>query len=90
MTVEELRDVAAKRNITIPAKDEGDFLTLIRAADLAVKHVDALPSYVDPRLAPAGASGPEGLEKLRPFTKPTPEDNPLNAWSHKASLMLAL
>lgn len=90
MTIEELRDVAAKRNITIPAKDESDFLTLLRAADLAVKHVDALPPYVDPRLAPDGAPDPEGLAKLRLFTKPAPEDNPLNAWSHKASLALAL
>ncbi|KAJ4390947.1 hypothetical protein N0V93_004546 [Gnomoniopsis smithogilvyi] len=88
VTVEELRDVAAKRNITIPSKDEGDFLTLLRAADLAVKHVDTLPPYVDHRLAPDGVSGSVGLAKLRPYTKPLQEDNPLNAWSHKCNIEL--
>lgn len=88
MTLEELREVAAKRNLIIPDKDEGDFLTLLRAADLAVKHVDALPPYLDPRLVASDASGLAGLAEARPFTKVEPEDNPLNAWSHKVSLAL--
>lgn len=85
VTVQELRDIAAKRNLTIPAKDEGDFLTLLRAADIAIKHVDAMPPYVDPRLVPQDTPNPADLATTRPFTKVAPGENPLNAWSHKAS-----
>lgn len=83
MTIKELRDIAAKRNFIIPAADESDYLTLLRAADLAVKHVDALPPYVDPRLVPKDVVTAEDLPKTRLYTKLSAEENPLNAWSHK-------
>lgn len=84
--MEELREAAARKNIIIPSKDENDYLGLVRAADVAVKHVESLPSYVDPRLVPktTGEAG-DGLAKTRLVVKPTPEENPLGAWSHKVS-----
>lgn len=82
MTLEELREIVAKRNIRIPEKDEGDFLTLVRAADYAIKYVDNLPAYVHPRLLPQ-----EDVAKTRPYTKPAPHENPLNAWSHKVRIV---
>lgn len=85
VTVEELREAAARKNMTIPAKDENDYLELVRAADIAVKHVEHLPSYIDPRLVPKTGETVEDLVKAREVLKPTPEDNPLKAWSHKVS-----
>lgn len=85
MTLEELREVAAKRNLTIPAKDEQDYLALLRAADLAINHVDSLPPYIEPCLLPKGVEGAASTAEARPYTKLDPVDNPLNAWSHKAS-----
>lgn len=86
MTLEKLRETAAKRNFTIPANDEHDYLALLQAADLAINHVDSLPAYTEPRLLPRGVGESESLAEARPFTKPEPRDNPLNAWSHKVSM----
>lgn len=86
MTLEELQKVAAKRNLVVPAKHEQDYLTLLRAADLAINYVDSYPPYIDPRLLPKGVDDSIDTAKARPFTKLPLEDNPLNAWSHKASL----
>lgn len=80
--MEELREAAARTNMIIPAKDEKDYLGLVRAADIAVQHVAGLPPYIDPRLVPKTGGD---LAKERAVIKPTAEENPLKAWSHKAS-----
>lgn len=85
VTLEELREVAAKRKLKISEKDEQDYLALLRAADLAISHVDSLPPYIDPRLLPE-PDGSQDMVKARLFWKPSPDENPLNAWSHKVSL----
>lgn len=89
VTLEELREVAAKRNVKIPTKDEQDYLTLLRAADLAINHIDSLPPYIDPRLLPEAGGDQDGA-KVRLFRKPPSGENPLNAWSHQVWLPPAL
>lgn len=72
--------------MTIPAREENDYLGLVRAADVAVKHVERLPTYVDPRLLPNEEASKDLLAQARGVVKPTPEENPLKAWSHKCNI----
>lgn len=73
--------------MVIPPQEEVDYLGLVRAADVAVQHVQGLPKYIDPRLVPAGTT--EELAKARAVVKPTPEENPLGAWSHQCHVKLS-
>lgn len=86
MTLEELRETGARLNMIIPAKDEVDYLGLVRAADIAVQHVQGLPKYIDQRLVPGGTT--DELAKARAVVKPTAEENPLKAWSHRCHIQL--
>lgn len=96
VSLKELRAAAERVNMTIPAQDEDDYLGLVRAADVAVKHVERLPAYIDPRLLPTCLSHkeatppPHDLAKARRVVKPTPEQNPLGAWSHQCHISLGL
>lgn len=95
VSLKELREAAERVNMAIPAQDEDDYLGLVRAADVAVKHVERLPAYIDPRLLPTclshkEATPPHDLAKARRVVKPTPEQNPLGAWSHQCHISLGL
>lgn len=52
---------------------------VLQSADATAASVDALPNYVDPRLAPVPTTGG------RDYRKPT--TNSYNAWSHQADLV---
>jgi amidase len=81
VTLNVLRDVAAKNNITISTSaDEKAYLTLLQSADTTVASVNELPDYVDPRLLPVPVAGGE-----RKYWKA--EHNSLNGWSHRANLV---
>ena len=62
-----------------PENEEG-YLLVLQSADATAASVDALPDYIDPRLAPVETAG--GKRKYR-----RPDQNSHNAWSHQADLM---
>ncbi|ERT02891.1 hypothetical protein HMPREF1624_01194 [Sporothrix schenckii ATCC 58251] len=63
-------------------QDEADYYTLVKAMEDEVREVEALPAYVDPRLAPSVATPVAD----RTYAVPDKADNPLNAWSHRFTL----
>jgi amidase len=83
VTAAVLHDVAAKNNIKIPNKqDEEGYLLLLESLDAVVKHVEALPDYIDPSLRPVEVVG-----GMRKWWKE--EKNARNAWSHRTHLRAA-
>jgi hypothetical protein len=82
VTKEELHAAAKGRGFSIPAgsQEETDFLLLQNSFDAVASAVAALPEYIDPRVEPTPVEGGE-----RKWSRPSPEKNPLNAWSHKVS-----
>lgn len=82
MTPDELHAAAKSNGFTIPSQDETDFLLLANSFDAVAGSVVNLPEYIDPRLEPVEVEG-----GTRKFSKPAPQDNLLNAWSHKARLV---
>lgn len=80
MNLDILHDVAAKNNFIIAKADEEAFLLGLQSADVTAANVDALPDYVDPRLAPVPTVG--GRRQYRKA-----QHNSLNAWSHQAELV---
>ncbi|KIV92495.1 hypothetical protein PV10_03786 [Exophiala mesophila] len=84
ITVEDLRSLAARFNILLEAgSDEDAYLKLLQAAEAIYEHVETIDDYIHPDLVPV----PTVNE--RRFWRPKPEDNPLNAWSHRTSLLAA-
>ncbi|THW47197.1 amidase signature enzyme [Aureobasidium pullulans] len=83
VTKEELHTAAKARGFSIPvgSQDETDFLLLQNSFDAVASAVAALPEYIDPRLEPTTVEGGE-----RKWSRPSSEENPLNAWSHKTNL----
>lgn len=85
ITADEVTAAATKTGFTIP--DGGDataFLLLQNSFDAVAASVAALPDYIDPRLEPTPIEGGE-----RKWTRQPQQDNPLNAWSHRAVLKAA-
>src|SRR5436305_6327989 len=80
VTIDVLRNVAAKNNITIPTADEEAYLVFLQSADATIASVNQLPNYVDPRLNPVPVVGGE-----RTYWKA--EQNSLNGWSHRTCLV---
>jgi amidase len=80
VTKEELHASARGRGFSIPAgsQEETDFLLLQNSFDAVASAVAALPEYIDSRVEPTPVEGGE-----RKWSRPTPEENLLNAWSHK-------
>ena len=80
MTKEELHAAAKGRGFSIPvgSQEETDFLLLQNSFDAVASVVAALPEYIDPRLEPISTEGGD-----RKWKRPAPEENLLNAWSHK-------
>jgi amidase len=79
VTLEVLHDVAAKNNMKVSPEHEEAFLLVLQSADATAANIDALPNYIDPRLAPVATKG------RREFRKPS--ENSYNAWSHQANLV---
>lgn len=86
VSVDELHTAAktAGFSITRGGQDEKDYLLLQNSFDAVASSVAALPEYIDPRLKPIAVQSGE-----RKWTVPDPQDNPLNAWSHKCVLKAA-
>lgn len=63
-------------------QDEADYYALVKTMEDEVLEVEAMPAYVDPRLAPSMATP----VAARTYTVPDKTDNPLNAWSHRFTL----
>ncbi|EXJ96286.1 hypothetical protein A1O1_01412 [Capronia coronata CBS 617.96] len=80
VTLDVLRDVAAKNNMKIssPAEEEA-YLLVLQSADVTTTNVDDLPDYVDPRLEPVPTKGGRQYWKSK--------ENSHNAWSHQAALV---
>lgn len=82
VTVEVLRQVAARNNITIPDHDIEGYLAVLQSAELTAATVDALPDYIDERLLPTPTAG-----GVRKYSRPAMND--MNAWSHQTDLVAA-
>lgn len=82
VNVELLRRVAAKNNITIPDHDIEGYLAVLQSAELTATTVEALPDYVDERLLPTPTIG-----GTRAYARPRPQNNDMNAWSHRTNLV---
>lgn len=81
ITVEDLRSLAAKFNILLECgADEEAYLTLLQSAEAIYEHFDNVDDYIHPALVPV----PTVSE--RTYWRPRPEENPLNAWSHRCEL----
>ncbi|CAK7229302.1 hypothetical protein SEUCBS140593_007200 [Sporothrix eucalyptigena] len=63
-------------------QDEADYFALVKAIEDEVNEVEAMPAYVDPRLAPCVATP----VSERTYSMLDRKDNPLNAWSHRFTL----
>ncbi|KAM0417116.1 hypothetical protein ACHAPT_012892 [Fusarium lateritium] len=61
-------------------QDAKDYLRLLQSFEAVMSRVDRNPDYIHPALEPVPVSGD------RHFWKPTLEENPFNAWSHRCSL----
>ena len=64
----------------VAPQHEDAYLLVLQSADATAASVDALPDYIDPRLAPVPTVGGP-----RQFRKP--EENSHNAWSHRTDLV---
>jgi amidase len=81
VTIDVLRDVAARNNIAIPtATDEEAYLMLLQSADAIVTSVNQLSDYVEPRLHPVPVVGGK-----RDHWKAEP--NSLNGGNHRTNLV---
>lgn len=83
MTRDELHAAAKTSGFSISpdSQDETDFLLLANSFDAVAASVASIPDYIDPRLEPVEVEG-----GVRKFSKPAPQDNLMNAWSHKVEL----
>ncbi|VUC29856.1 unnamed protein product [Clonostachys rosea] len=71
--------IASKNNIKIPEHEVEDYVAMMRAAVNTAERVEALPDFLDSRLAPTPT-----WDDTRTYEKA--ERNDLNAWSHQTAL----
>lgn len=76
------QSLVASFGFLMEPQDEADYYTLVKAMEDEINEVEAMPAYVDPRLAPSVALP----VSERTYTVPDKADNPLNAWSHRFTL----
>ncbi|KAK5228800.1 hypothetical protein LTR72_002687 [Exophiala xenobiotica] len=80
ITVDDLRILAAKFDILLDSgADEEAYLTLLQSAEAVYEHLGTVDDYIHPELVPV----PTVSE--RTYWEPRPEENPLNAWSHRCN-----
>ena len=81
MTFKDLDAAASTNNFAISDEtDRNGYLLLLQSADAVIQSVDDAPDYIPPQLQPVETREP------RTYFKPEPEDNALNAWSHKCAI----
>lgn len=78
--MEELKDVVAQHSIKIPESEAETYLSLLRSTEKMFQTVDDSSDYIHPALR----ISPNAVE--RKYWKPTREENPLNAWSHRCNI----
>ncbi|KAJ0108972.1 hypothetical protein J7T55_005520 [Diaporthe amygdali] len=74
---EAFRDLASSLGFQVQARDEADYLDLLRAAIADVETVQAMPPYHHPLIRTASSAGE------RTSMRPSSSENPLNGWSHR-------
>jgi len=82
VTVDGLRTAAAANNISIEpnSANESTFLRFANSFDAVCASIDALPVFEHPQTVPCE------VEAGRQYHRPSPEDNPLNAWAYRTNL----
>ncbi|EME83226.1 uncharacterized protein MYCFIDRAFT_153837 [Pseudocercospora fijiensis CIRAD86] len=85
-TLDDLKRVCEASNFSIESGslNEQAFLQFANSFDSVCHVINNLPEYHDPRLQPVAVEGGE-----RKFRKPGHDENPLNGWAHKTSLVAA-
>ncbi|KAM5380104.1 hypothetical protein ACJZ2D_003751 [Fusarium nematophilum] len=63
------------------AQDAEDYLLLLRSLEAVIESIKDGPDYIHPSLEPCPVTEP------RTYWRPVAKDNPLNAWSHRCSLL---
>ncbi|KAI1388180.1 amidase signature enzyme [Hypoxylon trugodes] len=81
-TIQAVREVAKAHGILMNPQDEMGYLRVVRAAQESVDFVERMKDFVHPRLTPL-------VPVPRAYTLPSPSENPLNAWSHRAHIEAA-
>ncbi|OIW24528.1 amidase signature enzyme [Coniochaeta ligniaria NRRL 30616] len=83
-TAEDLKDLAAQINAELTdSEDTDNYLRLLWSFEAVMKQIGEGPDYIHPALQP------QALSTGRHYWKPSPEDNPFNAWSHRCDLRAA-
>ena len=81
MQLQDLENAVAASSFQINDEtDQKDFLLLLQSGDAVVQAIEDEPDYIPAELLPLETKEP------RTFSKVTKADNPLGAWSHKATL----
>ncbi|OTB04911.1 hypothetical protein M426DRAFT_320484 [Hypoxylon sp. CI-4A] len=79
-TVEVLREIAKKHGFRMRPQDEPEYLAIVRGVQRSIDWVDSRPDYIHPQFL----SDVDILD--RKYARPSPSDNPLNAWSHRTHI----
>ncbi|ORY58477.1 amidase [Pseudomassariella vexata] len=79
---ETFREIMAPLGFSMKPEDEVGYLELLENTLESMDIVDQMPEYIDPRLKPN--LDPDNTP--RAYRRPTSEENPLNAWSHRTEL----
>lgn len=80
-TAKQLEELAAQLSINISnSADRDDYLRLLWSFESVMKHIEDSPDYIPTALKP------QPVSTSREFSRPSPEDNPLNAWSHTCDI----
>ncbi|KAL3481550.1 putative amidase [Aspergillus californicus] len=78
---EYLKSLAGQWNITFQSEEEeAAYLLLLQSAEAVHREFDNQPDFDHPDLEPTTTAEP------RHFWRPSPEANPLNAWSHRTTI----
>lgn len=82
-TLGDLKAIAGANNFAVKPEtlNETAFLLFANSFDAVCQTINDLPEWDDPRLEPCAVEGGE-----RKYYRPDGTENPLNAWSHKATL----
>lgn len=79
---DKLEELASRLSIRLGHdQDAKDYLLLLQSFEQVMKQVDQMPDYTHPALQAQLVLGG------RQFWKPTAEENPFNAWSHRCSFV---
>ncbi|KAL3457001.1 putative amidase [Aspergillus heterothallicus] len=81
LTPEYLKTLAERWGITFkPEEEAAAYLLLLQSAEAVHREFDNQPDFSHPDLEPVATTEP------RRFWRPSTEENPVNAWSHRADI----